>query len=150
MGATIEAQAEILPEGTHLRMTRDRILVRPLEWEPSRIISVVRRGRPLRGVVVSVGPGRYHRIYARDKSSFRETTRFIPTQLKPGDVVELGGLNVFDGQGYSFPQVIIGTQVHLICQEQDVAFVHEPETPRISDVAMAEITLHCLMGVAMT
>lgn len=124
-GNTIEAQAEILPEGAQLRMTRDRILVRPLEWEPSRILSVVRHGRPLRGCVVAVGPGRYHRIYARDKSSFRETTRFVPTQLKPGDVVELGGLNVFDGQGYSFPQVIIGTQVHLIAQEQDVAIVHE-------------------------
>ena len=50
---------------------------------------------------------------------------FRPTELKPGDVIELGGLNVFDGQGYSFTEVMIGTDLHLICTERDVAIVRE-------------------------
>ncbi len=130
VGVSIDAPCEILPGGTRLRMLRDRILVRPLDWEPSRIICVVRRGRALRGVVEAIGPGRLYRRYrAKAHSStqreYVETGTFIPTQLRIGDVVELGGLNAFDGQGYNFPQVMIGTQRYLIAQEQDVAFVHE-------------------------
>lgn len=49
-------------------------------------------------------------------------------QVKPGDVVELGGLNVFDGLGYNFPQVVIGTELFIIAQEQDVAFVDDGAT----------------------
>lgn len=115
------------------------MLVRPLEWVPSRIIAAVRSGRPVRGIVEAVGPGRLYRKYRNKPAELRrhglvqeqreyvERGTYIPVQVKPGDVIELGGLNVFDGQGYNFPQVIIGTERFLICQEQDVAFVHEPE-----------------------
>lgn len=136
MGETLSGPVEILPAGTKLRMLRDRILLRPLDWVPSRIISVVRHGRPLRGVVAAIGPGRLLRRYrpkpaslrrngpVQEQREFRESARFIPTELAVGDIVELGGLNVFDGQGYNFPQVTIGTETFLICQEQDVCFVH--------------------------
>lgn len=122
--------AEILPAGTKLRLLRDRLLLRPLDWEPSRIISVIRSGRPVRGVVEAVGPGRIYRRYRPhptdpNKRQFIETKHFIPTEVRPGDVVELGGLNIFDGRGYNFPQVIIGTTRYVICQEQDVCFVDE-------------------------
>lgn len=132
-------RAEILPAGTQLRLLRDRLLVRPLEWSPSVIIATIRHGRPLRGVVIAVGPGRLYRKYrnkpaalrrnglVQEQREFVETGTYIPVQVKSGDVIELGGLNIFDGQGYNFPQVIIGTERFLICQEQDVCFVHEPE-----------------------
>ena len=113
-------------------MLRDRLLVRPLDWHPSTIISIVRNQRPLRGEVVSVGPGRLYRRYKphptdSNKRTYVETKRFIPTQVKVGDVVELGGLNAYDGQGYNFPQVTIGTETFIIVQEQDVAGVVEQE-----------------------
>lgn len=113
-------------------MLRDRLLLRPLDWEPSTILTVVRSGRPLRGEVVSVGPGRLYRRYKPHptdpgKRVYVETGAFIPTQVKVGDIVELGGLNAYDGAGYNFPQITIGTETFLICQEQDVAFVQERE-----------------------
>lgn len=132
-GVTLNDQsnAEILPAGTRLRMLRDRILLKPLDWEPSKIISVARRGRPLRGVVVEVGAGRLLRKYRPHptdptKRQYVDSARFVATEVRPGDVVELGGLNVYDGQGYNFSQVIIGTERYLICQEQDVACIVEP------------------------
>lgn len=131
-GVTLSAKAEILPAGTKLRLLRDRILVRPLDWTPSSIVQVVRHGRALRGVVAEVGPGRYYRRYRPHptdprKRQYVETGTFIRTEVKVGDVVELGGLNAYDGQGYNFPQVTIGTETFLIAQEQDVCFVDETE-----------------------
>lgn len=132
-GVTIESKGEILPAGTKLRLLRDRILVRPLEWTPSTIIHVVRHGRPLRGVVEQVGPGRYYRKYKPHptdsrKRQYDDKETFIKTEVKPGDVVEFGGLNVFDGLGYNFPQVTIGTETFLIAQEQDVVFYRREES----------------------
>ncbi len=128
-GVSFAASSEILPGGTKLRMLRDRILLRPLDWVPSSLIQVVRHGRPLRGVVEAVGPGRLYRRYRTqgNKRDYIETNHFIPTQVKVGDVVELGGLNVYDGLGYNFPQITIGTETFIVCQEQDVAFVSEQE-----------------------
>lgn len=124
-GVTISAPAEILPAGTKLRLLRDRILLKPLDWKPSDILEVVRHGRPVRGEVIAIGAGSYDRKYATDRKSFKEGRHFVPTEVKPGDIVELGGLNVFDGRGYNFPEVIIGTVRHVICQERDVACVVE-------------------------
>lgn len=131
-GATIDATSTIFPAGTTLRLLRDRLLLRPLDWTPSRIITVIRRGRPVRGVVEAIGPGRLLRRYRPHptdpyKRTYVDTARFIPTELRVGDVVELGGLNQFNGEGYSFPQVTIGTETFLIVQEQDICFVHEQE-----------------------
>jgi hypothetical protein len=47
--------------------------------------------------------------------------------VKPGDIVELGGLNAYDGQGYNFPQITIGTETFIVVQEQDVAGIVEQE-----------------------
>jgi len=137
-GVTFNAKPAIFPEGTRLRLLRDRLLVRPLDWIPSRIIAVIRHGRPLRGVVHTVGPGRYYRRYKPHPTDTRKRLAvdgktYIPTEVKPGDIVELGGLNVYDGQGYNFPQVIIGTETFIICQEQDVCFVDEGSTELRND-----------------
>jgi hypothetical protein len=133
VGVSFAASTDILPAGTKLHMLRDRILLRPLDWVPSSLIQVVRHGRPLRGVVEAVGPGRLYRRYKPHpndsrKRTYVETKNFIPTQVKPGDIVELGGLNAYDGQGYNFPQITIGTETFIIVQEQDVCFVCECAT----------------------
>lgn len=122
MNAQVDT-AEILPAGAVLRPLGDRIVIKPLEWDASDTIIAIRHGRPVRGEVVAVGPGCHPKKYAKGRTSFEHSRHFRPTELQPGNIVELGGLNVFDGQGYSFPQVVIGTQRHIICQEQDVAGV---------------------------
>lgn len=123
----MDAQAEILPANAKLRLLGDRVLIRPLEWDASAIIVAIRHGRPVRGQVIAVGPGCHPKKYRAGPKGPRSlmdySKRFQPTEVKPGDIVELGGLNVFDGQGYQFPEVIIGTERHLICSEQDVCGV---------------------------
>lgn len=120
--------AEII-NGT-VRPLRDKILVKPLDWEPSKIISVIRKGRPVRGTVVAVGAGYYPKKYEKDaagnRKSYKLSKHFQRLEVKPGDIVELGGLNQFDGQGYQFPEVVIGTELHLLCSEQDVCGVVTP------------------------
>jgi len=112
-----------------LRMMGDRILLKPLEWDASKIIIAIRHGRAVRGEVVAVGPGCHPKKYKPGPKGPRSlmdyAKRFQPTELKPGDIVELGGLNVFDGKGYMFPEVMVGTERHIIVQEADVAIVRD-------------------------
>ncbi len=105
----------------------DRILLRPLAWKPSEILEVVRHGRTLRGEVMAIGPGHNplkHKTRG-EKRLMDYSRHFRPTEVKVGDIVELGGLNIFDGQGYQFPEVIVGTETMLVCSERDVACVVE-------------------------
>lgn len=122
---------DIVESAAQMRMLRDQILLKPLDWEPSKIISVVRKGRPLRGVVMAIGPGhhpiKYRKTNDPNKRIADYAKRFRPTEVKVGDVVELGGLNQFDGQGYMFPEVVVGNETMIICTERDVAGVREPE-----------------------
>lgn len=124
----------IIPNVESVRMTGDRILLKPLDWEPSKIISVVRKGRPLRGQVMAIGPGMHPIKYKPHPDGKRRiasySKHFRKTEVKVGDVVELGGLNIFDGQGYEFPQVVVGNETMLVITERDVAAVrvNAPET----------------------
>jgi co-chaperonin GroES (HSP10) len=113
-----------------LRMRGDRILVRPMDWEPSRIICAIRRGDPVKGRIVAVGPGRHpvsKRVPSRDgkQVTIHFSKRFQPTEVKVGEVIHLGGLNIFDGEGYKFPKVVLNGEVLLICSERDVAGIEE-------------------------
>jgi co-chaperonin GroES (HSP10) len=109
-----------------VRMMGDRILLRPLDWNPSKVIHVERRGRPLRGEVMAVGKGhnpmKYKHVHGKKLMNY--SRHFRPTEVKPGDIVELGGLNQFDGKGYQFPEVVVGSETMLIISERDVAAVH--------------------------
>lgn len=118
-----------------LRMIGDRILVKPLSWEgesvhgPGSRLHIIRNGNPLRGTVVAVGPGhnpiKYKPNAQGKRAKMDYAKRFRPTELKVGDVVELGGLNQFDGKGYSFTEMIYNGERHLICAERDVAIVRD-------------------------
>lgn len=107
---------------------RDHILLRPLAWKPSEILEVVRHGRPLRGEVMAIGPGHNPLKYKTrgDKTKTMDYSKhFRRVDVKVGDTVEIGGLNVFDGAGYSFPEVMVGTETMLVVSERDVAGVVE-------------------------
>ncbi len=113
-----------------LRMLRDNILLRPLDWKASEVIIAIRHGRPVRGEVVAIGPGKWVKRYVtgkRDGKGFRksyETKVFQKTEVKPGDIVNIGGLNIFDGAGYmAMLEVVVGTETLLMFQEADVAVV---------------------------
>lgn len=111
---------------SQFRPVGDRILLRPLKWAPSKILEVVRHGRPLRGEVMAIGPGHNPLKYGTrgDKTKKMDYSKhFRPVDVKVGDIVELGGLNVFDGKGYQFPEVLVGNETMIICSERDVAGV---------------------------
>jgi len=132
-GVTLSLSQEEVVNG-RMRMTGDRLLIKPLEWnehgDVSKIIAVERRGNVLRGRVVEAGPG-HHPVSKRTKRSDGQAVRvdysrrFRPTEVRPGDIVELGGLNQFDGKGYNFPTVIYNGERHLIVTERDVALVRD-------------------------
>ncbi len=106
----------------NIRPLRDHIVVKPIEWKPSRILHIAGDTRkPLRGIVVAVGPGVYPWIYNRDRSKRWESKQFRPTEIKVGDTVELGGL---ENGGYSFTEILFNGERHLICREADVVGVH--------------------------
>lgn len=119
-----------------VRLLGDRILLRPLKWEPSKILEVVRFGRALRGEVMAVGPGHHplkYRKGPKGPKQFMDYSRhFRPTEVKVGDVVELGGLNAFDGKGYQFSEVTVGVETMLICTERDVAMVCESQSASVA------------------
>jgi len=118
-GARIEHQPDMIGAHERLRPLRDHIIVKPLNWEPSRVIIVAGdKRKPLRGVIVAVGPGCYPKRYNKDRSKTWDSTAFRRTEVKVGDTVELGGLEI---DGYLFPTVMIGNELHVIAREEDVA-----------------------------
>lgn len=130
MSAPFERQTpDLIGANETLRPLRDGILLEPLDWNPSHVIELVRFGRPLRGVVKAVGPGAYVKRYLKNEQgqrcAVRETKAFVPTEVKPGDIVELGGLNIFDGLGYQFQDVMLQGKTHLLCTEKDVCVVSD-------------------------
>ena len=112
-----------------LRMTSDRILLKPLDWDASKTIIAIRHGRPVRGEVIAVGPGhnpiKYKPNALGKKAKMDYSRHFRPTEVRPGDIVELGGLNQYDGKGYQFTEVIYNGTPHLICAERDVCIVRD-------------------------
>jgi co-chaperonin GroES (HSP10) len=110
----------------HIRPLRDQIIVEPLNWEPSKIIIAAYSGKPLRGTVLAAGPGCYPKRYNGPKGKRSKTWDakcFRPCDVKVGDVVELGGLEL---GGYLFQTIRWGATEVVICREEDVAIVVEP------------------------
>lgn len=114
-----------IPATAKIRPLRDQLVVEPLDWEPSRILNVVYFGKPLRGTVRAVGPGRYPIKYNGRKGQRTkswDSTRFRITEVKAGDVVELGGLEL---RGYLFQSFLWGDRRCILCREEDVAIVYD-------------------------
>jgi hypothetical protein len=109
-----------VPAEAQVKPLRDRIIVEPLDWRPSAVIDVVYHGETLRGRVAAVGPGRHPLKYDGPKGKRTKSWEgkpFIKTEVKVGDVVELGGLEI---RGYLFTSFLWGSKEHIICQENDV------------------------------
>lgn len=108
-----------------IRPLRDVLIVEPIDFQPSKIIRLVHSVKPLRGIVRVAGPGRYPIKYNGPKGKRTkswESKHFRPTQVRVGDVIELGGLEL---GGYLFQTILWGGKEHVICREEDVAIVVE-------------------------
>ncbi len=131
------ASATVIPEDCAIRPLHDQIVVEPLPVEHSKILDVVENTKPLRGIVKAVGPGHYPMRYdhpdKHKRTKMWRSSRFQPTQVKVGDIVELGSIREEDGRitGYNFQQFIWGTKTHILCREADVSgiVVPEPDAP---------------------
>jgi co-chaperonin GroES (HSP10) len=112
-----------LAAGTQLRPLRDQILVKALEWKPSKVIAIAGyQGHTLRGVVVSTGPGCYPKRYNASRSKTWDSKAFRRTETQVGDIVELGGL---ENKGYDFLRLMIGNELHIMCRDEDVVGIVE-------------------------
>lgn len=110
-----------------IKPLHDHIVVEPLGIEHSRILTVIENIKPVRGIVKAVGPGHFPLRYDNEKgrrTKMWRSSTFQPTQVRVGDIVELGCVNI-DGRiaGYSFQTFMWGSKTHLICREADVSGV---------------------------
>ena len=104
-----------------MRPLRDGIVIKPLPVRLSKIINSERTGS-FRGTVLAVGPGEYPNIYNADRSKVRRSKCFRPTEIKVGDIVELGGQE--HDKGYAFPHFLLNGEDVILASEKDVAAVH--------------------------
>jgi hypothetical protein len=112
-----------IPATAKLRPLRDVLIVEPLDWEPSGLLNVVYFGKPLRGRVLAAGPGCFPIKYNGRKgqrSKSWDSNVFRPTEVKVGDIVELGGLEI---GGYLFESFLWGNKRCIRCREEDVAVI---------------------------
>lgn len=113
-------------QGEALRPLRDQIIVKPLPLPLGRRIQADWAGEPVRGRVIAAGPGCYPNIHARGTKdgkpwrTVRQSRAFRPTEVKIGDVVSLGGMEI---GGYLWPKVWADGDWCVICREQDVAVI---------------------------
>ena len=95
-----------------LKPMGDRIVVKPLERQKSKLVEVIMRENPNVGEVVAAGPGK---VDAKGK--------FTPNPCKPGDKIRFGTAEEY----LSFPQYIEDGQNYLIMSWKDVCWVDETE-----------------------
>jgi co-chaperonin GroES (HSP10) len=119
---------DYIPAEANIRPLRDKIVVKPLPWEPSPYLKsigaeIVWQGGVLRGTVLAVGPGTYWTKTNKDRNKAWQEKQLTRTEVKVGDVVELGGLEL---RGYDhWLTVQWGSDKVIIASEQDVTGVLE-------------------------
>lgn len=121
-GVRIESQRhEIIPSSEQVRPLHDYILLKPIPWEPSGTIQIAgNTRRTLCGEVIATGPGCFPLRYNRERSKSWHSPAFRQTEVKVGDIVELGGLQ-FDG--YSFFKLTIGHEEFMLCRDEDICAI---------------------------
>ena len=106
----------------NIRPLGDRIVVRPLPLKLSETIHAHWMGKAIRGEVIAVGPGEFPNRYNGDRSKVWKSKAFRKTEVKVGDIVELGGMEL---GGYQFPRYLLNGEEVIIASEKDVAVLRE-------------------------
>lgn len=123
-----------IPASVAIKPLSDRILVQSLDVTFSRTIQVIYRTQPVRGIVLACGPGAYpiryqygHKGGKRVKVASIHTGKRRPIEVKPGDIVELGGTHsMADGterRGYSWESFYWGDRFVIWATERDVCTI---------------------------
>ena len=126
-----DRSVNFIAEHETIRPLRDQIIVKPLPIEFSSTLEVVWSGETVRGLVIAVGPGCYPNRHSRfqkdgkEQRTVRSSKQFRPTEVKVGDVVELGGKEI---GGYLWTHVFVNGEDCIICREQDVCGIHPRST----------------------
>jgi hypothetical protein len=117
-----------------IRPLRDQIVIEPLPLDLNTTLDVVYTGKPVRGKILAAGPGLYCRKYfdsqgnptqrRGDRKTSKLSKHFRPCDVKVGDVVDIGGLDI---GGYLFPLIRWGDKDVVIAREEDVCLVDERE-----------------------
>jgi hypothetical protein len=121
------ASLTFITAGETLRPLRDQLIVRVIPPKWSTGLAIEYRGEALRGEIIAAGPGLHPNVHRRGKKdgkdyhTVRRSGVFRPTEVKPGDIVELGGAEI---GGYLWQRVNYRGAECIICREQDVAGVH--------------------------
>jgi hypothetical protein len=109
---------------------KDWLLVEAYEVRHSATLLVDHRTKPLRGRVIAAGPGHYPKRYdhpeKHKRSKMWDAKCFQPTEVKPGDIIEVGGL---ENDGYAFETCWYGDKFCFWCTERDVCGVSEGMDP---------------------
>jgi hypothetical protein len=112
-----------VPAEKQIQCRRDYIVVEPLDIDHAMSLIVVEDTKPVRGIVKAVGPGHYPKRYDHPDKHRRtkmwDGKHFQATEVKPGDLVELGSPQ--GARGYNFQTFLWGDKLHLICREADVS-----------------------------
>lgn len=117
-----------IPPGRKIRPLRDQLIIKPLPLALGEQLHADWSGEVVCGRVVAAGPGCYPNLHARGFKdgkpyhTVRESRQFRPTEVKIGDLVHLGGLEL---GGYLFPKVWFDGDWCVICREQDVAVIED-------------------------
>lgn len=119
--AMTDENLTFIPAGTQLRLLRDQMIVEPLDVIHSRILILPPSEKTLRAKVVAIGPGVYPIQY--DHHDKHKRTKcwwgmaFVPTTVKPGEIVRLEG---FNADGFFW-----GTKYCVHAREEDVIGIEE-------------------------
>lgn len=131
LSAASESLTLIAPN-ERLRPLRDQMIVEPLDIVHSTILIVHSDTKPVRGIVRAVGPGHYPASYLdkngdrlpdhkrKERKEKAHGKHFVPTQVKVGDIVHLGGM---EHKGYAFETFVHGSKLMVSCTERDVACI---------------------------
>jgi len=84
------------------------------------------REKPHEGVVVSIGPGAFEEEKLPKKKEEKKERRFIPTTLKPGDMVLY---EKYAGQTYT-----IGQEELVLVRERDILGIVSGRQPRVAAI----------------
>lgn len=123
-----------IPASVAIKPLHDRLIIHPLDVTFSRTIQVIYRTQPVRGIILACGPGTYPIRYRygtkggkRVKAASIHTGKRRPTEVQPGDIVELGGTHdTADGgrrRGYSWESFYWGDRFVIWATERDVCGV---------------------------
>jgi hypothetical protein len=130
-----EGSTYVAPDAK-IHCLRDYIVLEPVGIDYGSVIEVKDSCKPTRGIVKAVGPGVYPKRYDHPDKHRRtrmwDSKVFQPCEVKVGDLVELGGMDI---GGYSFQTFMWGDKLHVICREADVSGVVTDDLPEIDNHA---------------